>query len=154
MSTELNIEIFTEFVEQKLQNKPVYKLLGEPTFVTYGILEDQVAVTVSAAKTSQWGGKHGHLALIVNKEKYRLITATTTNSVDRQVKPAGTNPNIDRKTSNFERIKLSRAQDEKIREFHLQEEIDEQPKEKTIEAISANLKKTTWGTVTKLRSRS
>ena len=105
-------------------------------------------------QTSKWGGKHGHLALIFDEAKYRLITATTTNSVDRQVKPAGTNPNIDGKTSNFERIKLSRAQDEKIREFHLQEEIDEQPKEKTIEAISANLKKTTWGTVTKLQSRS
>ena len=55
--------------------------------------------------------------------------------MDRQVKPAGTDPNIDGKTSNFERIKLSRAQDEKIREFHLQEETDEQLKEKTIEAV-------------------
>ena len=82
----------------------------------------------------QWGKKHGHLALIVNESRYRLITATT-NSVGRQVKPAGTNPNIDGKTSNFERIKLSRAQDEKIRECHLREETDEQLKEKTIEAV-------------------
>ena len=94
----------------------------------YGILEDQVAVAVSAVKTLQWGGKHGHLALIVNKAKYRLITATTTNSVNRQVKPAGTYPDIDGKTSNFERIKLLRAQDEKIREFHLQEDTDEKLK--------------------------
>ena len=40
MSTDLNIEMVTEFVEQKLQKKPVEKLLGEPTIVTYGILED------------------------------------------------------------------------------------------------------------------
>ena len=73
----------------------------EPTIVTYGILEDQVAVTVSSVKTSQWDGKHGHLALIVKEEKYRLISATTTSIVDRQVKPAGTDPNIDGKTSNF-----------------------------------------------------
>ena len=92
MSTDLNIEMVTEFVEQKLWNNPVDKLLREPTFVMYGILEDQVAVAPSAVKTSQWGGKHGHLALIVNEEKYRLITATTTNSVDRKVKPAGTEP--------------------------------------------------------------
>ena len=70
ISTDLNIEMVTKFVEQKLRNKPVDKLLGEPTFVTYGILEDQVAVAASAVKTSQWGGKHGHLALIVNKVKY------------------------------------------------------------------------------------
>ena len=130
MSTDLNIEMVTEFVEQKVQNKPVEKLLGEPTIVGYIILEDQVAVAASAVKTSQWGGKHSHLALIVNEGKYRLITATTTSIVDRQVKPAGTDPNIDGKTSNFERIKPSRSQDEKIREFYLQEETNEQLKEK------------------------
>ena len=129
MSTDINIKMVTKLVEQKLQNKPVDKLLGEPTIVTYGILEEQVTVAASAVKTLQWGGKHGHLELIVNEAKYRLITATT-NSVDRQVKPAGTNPNIDGKTSNFKRIKLLRAQDEKIREFHLQEETDKQLKEK------------------------
>ena len=124
----------TEFVEQKLRNKPVDELLGEPTFVTYGILEDQVAVAESVVKTPQWGRKHGYLALIVKEAKYRLITATT-NIVDRQVKPASTDPNIDGKTSNFERIKLPRAQDENIREFHLQEETDGQLKENIIEAV-------------------
>ena len=34
--------------------------------------------------------------------------------MDRQVKLAGTDPNIDGETSNFERIKLLRSQDEKI----------------------------------------
>ena len=99
--------------------------MGDPTIVTYGILEDQVAVAESAVKTSQWGGKHGNLALIVNEAKYRVIKTMATSIVDRQVKPAGTDPNIDGKTSNFERIKLSRAQHEKIREFQLQEETDE-----------------------------
>ena len=94
MSIDLNIDMVTEFVELKLRNKPVDKLLSKPKFVTYGILEYQVAVAASAVKTSQWGGKHGHLSLIANEAKYRLITATT-NSVDRQVKPPGTEPNID-----------------------------------------------------------
>ena len=83
--------------------------MGEPKIVTYSILEDQVAVVASAVKTSQWGGKHGHLALIVNEVKYRLITTMATSILDRQVKPASTDPNIDSKTSNFERIKLLRA---------------------------------------------
>ena len=113
MSTDLNIEMVTDFVGQKLRNKPVNKILSERTIVTYGILEDQVSVAVSAVKTSQWGGKHGHLALIINEKKYRLITATKARIVDRQVKPADTDPNIDGKTSNFERTKLSRSQYEK-----------------------------------------
>ena len=85
MSTELNIKMVIKFVEQKLQKKPVDKLLGEPTIVTYGILEIQVAVAASAVKTSQWGGKHGHMAMILNDAKYPLITATTTSIVDIQV---------------------------------------------------------------------
>ena len=85
-------------------------------------------------KTLQWSRKHGHLELIVNEAKYRLIISKT-NSMDRQVKPAGTDPNIDGKTSNFERIKLLRAQDEKIREFLLQGETDKQLKEYIIEAV-------------------
>ena len=68
MSTDINIEMVTKFVEKKIRNKPVDKLLGEPTIVIYGILEDQVPVAASSVKTSQWGGKHGHLAFIVNKE--------------------------------------------------------------------------------------
>ena len=52
MSTDLNINMVTEFIEQNLQNKPVDKFLGETTIVTYGILEDQVAVAASAVKTS------------------------------------------------------------------------------------------------------
>ena len=55
MSTDLNIEMVTKFVEQKLRNKPVEKLLGEPTIVTYDILEDQVAVAASAVKKIEMG---------------------------------------------------------------------------------------------------
>ena len=50
------------------------------------------------------------------------------------------------------------AQDEKIRELHLQEETDEQLKEKTIEAVEeeylGELKNNTWGTVMKLQNTS
>ena len=92
-------------------------------------------MAASAAKITQWGGKHGHLELIINEAKYRLITMIATNVIDRKVKPAGTDPNIDVKTSNFDRIKLLRAQNEKIREFQVQEETDEQLKEKIVEAV-------------------
>ena len=118
MPTDLNIKMVTEFVDQKLRNNPVEKLMGKPTIITYGILEDQVAVEESAVKTSQWGRKHGHLALIVNKAKCRLITTMATRIVDRQVKPTGIDPNIDGKTSKSERIKLSRTQDEKSESFN------------------------------------
>ena len=69
MSTDINIEMFAVFMEQKLWNKSVNKLMGEPTIVTNGILEYQVEVTASAVRKSQWGGKHGHLALIGNEAK-------------------------------------------------------------------------------------
>ena len=55
-----------------------------------------------------------------------------TSVVDRQLKTAGTDPTINGKTNNFKCIKLSRAHDEKIKAFQLQEETDEQPKEKLL----------------------
>ena len=73
--------------------------MGKTTIVTHGILEDHVAVAASSVKTSKWGGKHSHLVHIVNKEKYRLITTMATSIVDIQVKPAGTDPNIDGNTT-------------------------------------------------------
>ena len=91
------------------------------------------------------------MALIVIEAKYRLITTVATRIVDRQVKTAVTDPNIDRNTRSFERIKLQKVQDEKTREFQLQEETDEQLKEKIIEDVDekylGKLKKTMWSTV-------
>ena len=75
-------------------------------------------MAASPVKTPQLGGKHGHLALIVNEAKYRLITTMANSIVDRQVKPTSTDPNIDDMTSYFKRIKLSRAQDEKSEGFN------------------------------------
>ena len=48
--------MFTKFLEKKLPNKPVDKLLGEPTIVTYDILEYQVAVAASAVKNRNGAG--------------------------------------------------------------------------------------------------
>ena len=158
MSTYLNLELVTELVDQKLQNKPVDKLVGEPTIVTYGIPGDQVAVTTSAVKKPQWGGKHGHLSLIVNEAKYRLITTIATRAVERQVKPAGTDTNIDGKKNNFEHIKFSRAQGEKNQGVTTPGGDGRAAKRKIIEAVDeeylGELKKTTWGTVTKRQNPS
>ena len=74
-------------------------------------------------------------SLIVNEEKYCLITTMANRIVDRQVKPSDTDPKNDGRTRNFECIKLSRAQHEKIRYFQIQEETDEQLKEKIFEAV-------------------
>ena len=54
-----------DYVTSKMRTKTIEKMIGEPTIVSYGILEDQLAVMASTVKTTQWGRKHGHLALVV-----------------------------------------------------------------------------------------
>ena len=130
MSTDLNIKMVTKFVDQKPRNKPVDKLMGKPTIVMYSILEEQVALAASAVKTSQRGVKHGHLALISNEAKYRFITTMATSIIDRQVKPPALiqTSTTRQETSNASNLRGNKTK--KMREFLLQEETDEQPKEK------------------------
>ena len=126
-----------DHVSTKMRAKAIDKIIGEPTIVTYGILEDQLAVMASTIKTSHaaWGGKHGHLPLVVGTAKYVTITTIDTHVTTRQVKPAAVDPAIDGNTTNFKRLKKTRKWDIKIREFELQEEVDDVLKECIIESV-------------------
>ena len=38
-------------------------------------------------KTTEWGGRHGHLALVINEADYRTVTGDATSIVDLQIAP-------------------------------------------------------------------
>ena len=65
MTTKRTSESAAEYVAGKMQTKSIDKIVGQPTIATYNILEDQLAVAASAVKTAAWGGRHGHLALLL-----------------------------------------------------------------------------------------
>ena len=49
-----------------MAEKPLNKIIGQPTTEYMNIMTEPMAKMVSAMKTTVWGGKHGSLELILN----------------------------------------------------------------------------------------
>jgi hypothetical protein len=63
------------------------KIIGQPTNTTVNHLKQQVAKIAAAVKTTEWGGRHGHLALVINEADYRTVTGNATSTVNLQIAP-------------------------------------------------------------------
>ena len=50
------------------------KINGQPTNTSVDKLEAEIAAVLSRVATNGWGGKHGHLALVLNEVDYRAAT--------------------------------------------------------------------------------
>ena len=108
MSTERLTESVADYVARKMGSKPVDNIVGEPTIMTYNHLECQLAIASSAVKTTQWGGKHDHLALVVRDSKYKTITGKQMLNTDKTTQPAYVDPSIEGNTLAFQRLKLTK----------------------------------------------
>eukprot|EP00804_Cyclotella_cryptica_P015847 CCRYP_006351-RA/>CCRYP_006351-RA protein AED:0.42 eAED:0.15 QI:0/0/0/0.6/1/1/5/0/704 len=53
---------------------PLVKIVGQPTTSTVNHLRQQIAKLAAAVKTTSWGGRHGHLALVLTDAEYRTVT--------------------------------------------------------------------------------
>eukprot|EP00804_Cyclotella_cryptica_P015596 CCRYP_003603-RA/>CCRYP_003603-RA protein AED:0.17 eAED:0.17 QI:0/-1/0/1/-1/1/1/0/82 len=53
---------------------PLDKIVGQPTTSTVNHLRQQIAKIAAAVKTTSWGGRHGHLALMLTNAEYRIVT--------------------------------------------------------------------------------
>ncbi len=49
---------------------PLDKVIGQSTTSTINHLRQQIAKIAAAVKTTSWGGRHGHLALLLNDAEY------------------------------------------------------------------------------------
>ena len=66
---------------------PLDKILGQPTTSTVNQLRQQIAKIAAAVKTTSWGERHGHLALVLNEAEYRSVTGNPTIVIDRLLAP-------------------------------------------------------------------
>ena len=97
-----------EYVSNKMNAITIDKMISEPTLVTYRILFDQLAMSASSVKTNQWGGRHGHLPLLVSDAQFVTITGIATAVTTKRVKPARVDPCINGNTSNYNRLRYTR----------------------------------------------
>jgi hypothetical protein len=66
---------------------PIDKIIGQPTNSTVNLLKQQVAKIVAAVKTTSWGRRHGHLALVLDSDEYRIVTGNATQTTTHLVAP-------------------------------------------------------------------
>ena len=124
-SDYLHTDTPAEYIAIKLRSHIIDKIVGEPTIETYNILFEQLAVGASLVKSTQWGGKHGHLALITGDARYQLITNDDTLNTDEVAEFGAVDPAITADTAEFTAKRLSREWDIKIRGRVMQEEMKE-----------------------------
>ena len=73
MSTTADIVAITEMVRAKFVANPLDRIVGQPSISSVRLLVKQLAKIVPSFKTTQWGGKHGHLKLALGIKKYKLV---------------------------------------------------------------------------------
>jgi hypothetical protein len=66
---------------------PIDKIIGQPTNLTVNLLKQKVAKIAAAVKTTSWGRRHGHLALILDDDEYRFVTGNASHTTTRLVAP-------------------------------------------------------------------
>ena len=52
---------------------PIHKIIDQPSNLTINLLRQQVAKIATAMKTTSWGGRHRHLALMLNDTEYQTV---------------------------------------------------------------------------------
>ena len=102
-----------KYVSSKMNATIIDKMIGEPTLVTYQILFDQLAIAASSVKTNQWGGRHGHLPLLVGNAQFVTITGIATAVTIKRNKPSRIDQRINTNSSNYDRLCYTCEQDEK-----------------------------------------
>ena len=73
-----NKDAVREAIRAIIAPMPINKILGQPTNLTVNLLKQQVTKMAAAVKTTSWGGRHGHLALILDDDEYRIVTGNAT----------------------------------------------------------------------------
>ena len=73
-----------EEVRAKIYSLPLDKIIGQPTIKTWNHLREQSSRIAAQVKTTEWGGKHGHLALVLHDDEYRTVTNEPMASTTKQ----------------------------------------------------------------------
>ena len=103
MSTTATVVAVTEMVRAKFEANPLDRLIGQPNFGSVHQMVDQLAAIVSSFPTTQWGGNHGYLPLVLGQAKMRLVTKDNNITCTKITKPDKTSSKIT-KDSNAKEI--------------------------------------------------
>ena len=100
------------------------KIIGQPSNSTVNLLKQQVAKIAAAVKTTSWGGRHGHLALVLNDDEYRLVTGDATQTTTRLVAPPIVPTALANNSTITLRARITADHNLECQEFWKQEAVD------------------------------
>ena len=124
-----------EAVKEKIYSLPLDKVIGQPTMKTWQHAREQICKIVAQVKSTHWGGRHGHLPLVLTDGEFQTITGDPTSTTDRQNKPPLVHPLIDNNTTTLERAQLNASQSIKLTAYYTQEVTDEVMVERLVNEI-------------------
>ena len=135
MTLATSIAAIREMVRESNSAKPIDKMVGHPSTTSHKNLVNQLAQAAGDIKSTEWGGNHGTIALVLEDEPYQTLTGDLNLSTAWQNMPDAVHPDIDARTSNFELLTLQEEQKLTITEYQQQVAVDNTLKECLIKAV-------------------
>ena len=78
----------TDMVRAGFAARPVDRVVGRPQHTTVKLLAEQLAPICAAFETTQWGGQHGCLKMVLGGAKYRAVLGNAQVAIAPMTKPA------------------------------------------------------------------
>ena len=73
MLTTTDIVAIEEMVHANFEAAPLDRIFGQPSLPSFRLLVEQLAHIAANIPTTQWGGQHGHLKMVLGGVKFRVI---------------------------------------------------------------------------------
>ena len=113
-----------EAVRATIALLPLDKITGQPTNSSVNHLKQQVAKIASAVKTTKWGGRHGHLALVLTDTEYQTVTGSADITTERGTAPPIVPEALANNATLTSRTRVMADHNLACQEFWLQEAVD------------------------------
>ena len=113
-----------EAVRATIALLPLDKITGQPTNSSINHLKQQVAKIASAVKTTKWGGRHGHLALVLTDTEYQTVTGSADITTERGTAPPIVPEALANNATLTSRTRVMADHNLACQEFWLQEAVD------------------------------
>ena len=135
MTSATSIAAIRDMVQKSILEKPIDKMVGHPSTTSHKHLVNQLAQAAGDIESTEWGGNHGTIALVLEDGPYQTLTGDPNLLTAWPDMPNAVHPDIDAQTSKFELLTLQEEQKLIITEYQQQVAVDNTLKECLIKAV-------------------
>ena len=131
------VTAITEMVRVRMEAVPHKAIMGQPTLNSVRHLVSQLAEFTSHFATTEWGGNHGFLLLVIIETKKRLFDWIQDLEYGRIKWPKTLNPKIEDNTKGHELLQLQKDHKINWKEYTFQDVVDDVAVEAIVAAVDA-----------------